>query len=93
MEMYWRVIVRFSLSRDTGSAVRNLIIARLKQVGLRNTKTGIWEGPHCEMVAATRMLMFVIRELSHVSTNWATGSPYLNHLWIYIDYRKRLRRP
>jgi hypothetical protein len=86
--MYWRVIVRFSLTRDERSIVRNLVITKLKAVGLKNTKTGVWEGPQCEIVPATKMLSAVIKELSMISANGASGGPYLNHLWIYIDYQK-----
>jgi hypothetical protein len=88
-KMYWRVIVRFSLSRDRGSTVRNLVITKLKAVGLRNTKTGVWESGYCEMVPATKMLTDVIKELSKISASWSSGGPYLNHLWVYIDYRKK----
>src|SRR5260221_12091111 len=87
-KMYWRVIVRFSLTRDKGSVVRNLIITKLRDVGLKITKTGLWEGQHCQIIAATKMLTDVIKSLSRVSSKWVTGGPYLNHLWVYVDFYK-----
>src|SRR5207253_2537941 len=48
-KMYWRVIVRFSLTGDVRSEVRNLIIVRLKKYGIKNTQTGTWESAACEI--------------------------------------------
>jgi len=82
----WRVIVRFSLSGDQGSTVRNMVIKpKLESVGIRNTKTGTWESRACEIGLATRILTEVIKEVSHISANASSRDPHLNHLWIYLD--------
>lgn len=68
--------------------VRNLVFKKLEAVGLKNTKTGLWEGPQCDIVSTTKMLTSVMKELSQISANWPSPGPYLNHLWVYIDFRK-----
>src|SRR6266699_5652667 len=88
-KMYWRVMARFSLTNDKGSVVRNLVIKKLENHGIRNlARTGTWESRACEIGPATKILTEVMRELSQISrnANRGTGDPYLNHLWIYIDH-------
>jgi hypothetical protein len=63
------------------------VIKKLESVGIKNSKTGVWESAACEITPATKILTDVMKELSHISANARAGrrDQYLNHLWIYID--------
>ena len=86
--MAWRVIVRFSLNNDFGSALRNTVAQILAAQGISRTATGTWESAATNELGAANCLASVLSALANASNSAAYGGPpgpLLDHLWIYID--------
>lgn len=89
--MAWRAILRFSLNRDTNSALRNAIAAELRRRNFRRTKTGTWE---CDDLDSPELAMRAIREVTRRIQNpqGVSGTNprvILDHLWVYVDQPRR----
>jgi hypothetical protein len=80
----YRVIIRFSLTDDKSSAVRNETIAKLKEIGFDNTKTGVWESSSSDIIQIQKVLSGILEDLAILSADDSFPT-ILNHLWIYID--------
>jgi hypothetical protein len=85
--MQYRVIIRISLDKDTGSKFRNKKLKPLlKSAGFDNPSTGIWETSAMELADALVAMAGVMDELSQLIN---PGSVHLDHLWVYIDKVKK----
>lgn len=73
----YRITMRFSLDRDSGSKIRNTIVPKLKKVGFENIKTGTWEVYSensqgiCDAVAEALKI--------------AEQSGKLDHYWLHVE--------
>ncbi len=86
--MQWRVIVRMSLTGDTGSGLRNTLSAMFDEAGVKNTGTGLWESAGVDAKTAAETMARLVRVLADpnsVPVASVDPSARLNHLWIYID--------
>ena len=83
-----RVIIRFSLNRDTGSKMRNALKPVLEKYGIKWTgrKTGTYEGRYIDEADIQKAL----REFWVKAQN--LGTAHIDHFWMYADKdRKRLK--
>ncbi len=81
-----RIILRFSLNKDTNSAVRNHIASILSPT-FSKTSTGTWESkaspaPASALTAAASVLTVLN---SPTSIQGANASVTVDHLWLYVD--------
>lgn len=85
--MPWRVIIRVSLTADTGSVIRNTVIeAGLRPCGVNNTVTGTWESLYADEALAAACITNVMLQLANpAGVAGADPAALLNHIWIYID--------
>ena len=66
----YRIIARFSLDKDTGSAVRNAVLQKhLSQAGLVNTTTGAWESTASSITDIQMQLNLVLEELAQLTVD------------------------
>ena len=89
--MAWRVILRFSLNRDTNSALRNAIATELSDRGFQRTKTGTWESGDLDTPnLALRAIREVTRRIENPRRFVGNHSRViLDHLWVYCDQPRR----
>jgi hypothetical protein len=82
-----RVIIRFSINRDSGSKMRNSLKPILEKHGIMWTgaKTGTYEGQDIEEADIQRALrQFWIKAQR-------LGTAHLDHFWMYADKERRKR--
>jgi hypothetical protein len=80
----WRVIVRLSFDNDSSSKLRSLVSKLLKDCGLQNTGTGIWESKAVPAKRAAEKLSHVLGLLAEKTEGrYVRAMP--DHIWIYID--------
>ena len=77
-----RTIIRYSLNRDTGSALGNQLDPVLKGAGLKKIGTRSWDGDIDE-----RMLRDALRKFWR-TMNQFQGNAHLDHFWMYADNRR-----
>ena len=91
--MKWRVIIRFSLDDDKGSAVRNEIarilekpLGQLSLNGITRTATGTWESNSMDAGEAGAAMSQMIKLLTDTqAVPGASVDALMDHLWIYAD--------
>ena len=83
----WRVIVRVSYFRDTGSGLRNQhIVPFFNALGLQNTATGTFESAAVDSIRAATQLSNVLQALANPQQfHDVDPQVALKHLWVYID--------
>jgi hypothetical protein len=83
----WRVIVRISYFRDTGSGLRNHhVVPFFNAPGLQNTATGTFESDAVDQVQAANQLSQVLQAIANPQQfNDLDAQAALKHLWVYID--------
>lgn len=84
--MQYRAILRFSLDGDTGSAYRNPIAQRLKDLGFDNIGTGSWNCDHLD-AADLESFANIVHDIMAVGTK-TDGKTQLDHVWSYVDIPK-----
>lgn len=79
-----RVIVRFSLNKDKGSALRNKLAKILKDAGfVQAAKTGTYDNPN---TTAADLSATLTAFWNKIGTHSAKGTkPTLDHFWMYCD--------
>jgi hypothetical protein len=83
----WRVVVRISFYRNTGSRLRNHLAPLFNAMGLHNTLTETWESPGAGLAQAAAQMALVLQALADPQAAVPGVGPQaaLNHLWVYID--------
>ncbi len=71
----WRVIVRISYFRDTGSGLRNNhVVPPFTTLGLQNTATGTFESPAVDRIQAANILSQVLQAIAPRNRSWGWAS-------------------
>jgi hypothetical protein len=82
----WRVIVRISYSRDTGSVLRNHVVQFFNTLGLQNTATGTFESLAVPRTQAATQLSNVLNAIANPQqVPNVDPQVALKHIWVYID--------
>lgn len=80
----YRAIIRFSLDDDDQSRVRNSAIAKLKDIGFTNEKTGAWETTGTSIIEIKKKVCEILEDIAVLSAD-QNHPMTLDHIWLYID--------
>jgi hypothetical protein len=80
-----RVIIRFSLNNDQGSALRNILFPVLENGGIMWTgaNTGTYEGDDIDEADLRNVLALFWNTLAGYM-----GNAHLDHFWMYVDKKR-----